>query len=80
MTGRTQDIADSARALAQRSADRLADAASSVEGSLRAGADSARYGAERSVTQAREIINANPLSSIALAAVIGAIVGWLIKR
>lgn len=73
MNSRTQDIADAATALAQSSAERLTNAAGSVEGSV-------RYGAERSVTQAREIVNANPLSSLALAAVIGAVVGWLIKR
>lgn len=81
MNSRTQDLADSATALARRSVDKLTDAASSVEGSMRGGADSLRYGAERSVSQAREIVKANPLlSSIALAVVIGAVVGWLIKR
>lgn len=80
MNSRTQDLADSATALARRSVDKLTDAASSVEGSMRGGTDSMRHGAERSVSQAREIVNANPLSSIALAAVIGAVVGWLIKR
>lgn len=80
MNTRTQDIADSASALAQRAVDKLTDSASSVESSLRAGADNVRYGAERSAGQARDLVNENPLSSLVLAAVIGGLVAWLIKR
>ncbi len=80
MNGRAQDLADSATAIARRSADKLTDAAGSVEGSLRDGAGSLRSAAERSAGEARRLVNANPFVSIAIAAVAGGVLAWLMKR
>lgn len=80
MSSRTQDLADSATALAKRSVDRITDAASSVEGSLRDGAGSLRSGAERSASEARRLVDANPLASIAIAAIAGGVLVWLMSR
>jgi len=80
MNIRTEKIADATTELAHRSVDKIADAASSIETGLRAGADCMRSGAEKSASQARQLVDANPLSSIALAALVGGLLVWLIKR
>ncbi len=80
MSSRTQDLADSASALAKRSVDRITDAASSVEGSLRDRADSLRSGAERSAGEARRLVDENPLAAVAIAAIAGGVLVWLMKK
>lgn len=80
MSSRTQDLADSSTALARRSVDKFTDAASSVESSLRDGASSLRSGAERSASEARRLVDENPLAAITIAAIAGGVLVWLMKK
>lgn len=81
------DAIDSAAGLGHRAVERLQDAASSMQSSLRSGAQSVMENAQDwmsrgrdAVEPARGLVGANPFTSVALAVVAGFLLGWLLKQ
>jgi ElaB/YqjD/DUF883 family membrane-anchored ribosome-binding protein len=84
---KTEEMRDEARNLVgqvssatQRSLDRAAEFAESAQNAVRSTARDLLDREREAVGYTRDVVGANPLSSIAIAVVVGFVLGWLIKR
>lgn len=75
-----QEATDNLVAVAHKSVDRVAESIGSAEAKIKEGAKNLIEKEKVMVEQARSLLGTNPIRSVAIAAVSGIIIGWLINR
>lgn len=75
-----QEVTGNLAAAAHKSVDRVAESLGSAEAKVKESAKGLIEKEKEMIGQARSYLGTNPLRSVAVAAVSGIIIGWLLNR